>query len=90
MSWPPGTIVVCVDDKGLDLEDIICGIIIEGNYYTIRETYANPIHNTNGVRLNEARGRMYGTRERGFRASRFRLAETKLNEIVMHHAKARP
>jgi hypothetical protein len=86
MSWPPGTIVVCVDDSG------IWGIlpVVKGQYYTVRgyRMYWNAVEVPN-VYLNEVISSLGrdGT-EMGYKPRRFRIAETTIREIVMVSQKA--
>lgn len=79
MSWPVGTIVVCVDASPLAYPGTTTAELVEGHHYTIRsffEGMQGPAVHLNEIAcsLRYDAPRLFGV-EAGFRAVRFRLAE---------------
>jgi hypothetical protein len=88
MSWPPGTIVVCIDAANI----LTIKPLVEGAYYTVRRCgIGRNRHGERGlcVYLNEITNHLgrYGL-ELAYCATRFRIAETTIREIVMVSQKA--
>jgi len=76
--WPPGTIVVCINDK-LDLYILnrVDAPLMLNRYYTIRKTGVSVSDGvTKAVMLNEIYGVREGDWEQSFLADRFRPAES--------------
>jgi hypothetical protein len=91
MIWPAGTIVVCIDDVIRSVEADIFPPLVAGNYYTVRGTAHTGISEGNmfaecrGVVRPEHRWRVPPTispDDYPINPRRFRIAETKVSEIV--------
>jgi hypothetical protein len=91
MSWKPGTILVCVDDRAAPwsapcVERIIGMPLVAGRYYTVRDY--EPMHcfrggAQSGVRLREnARNVDHHEQDIFWGAARFRLAESGHSEAA--------
>lgn len=79
--WPPGTIVVCVNNKGLSTPSKFNKPLQENEYYTIRDMIKKPFGIRFGVRLNEIQGeKNHDGVEWAFKAERFRIAESTHDE----------
>ena len=79
--WPVGTIVVCINAKGLSIPSKFDKPLEENEYYTVREMRQAP-RGIWGVRLNEIHGIVHDrlNEEYAFKAKRFRIAESTHNE----------
>lgn len=83
MSWPAGTIVVCI--RATDTEDF-SPPLIKGAYYTVRQFIHGAISTENGavhsaVYVNETRGPMsWNGTEIALGSTRFRIAESTHSE----------
>ena len=91
MSWPVGTLVVCINDAH-DPSRIITGVLSRGSYYVIRRYIGAvmPFSGTraDGVLLQEIRSKpspLGG--EWCFAAKAFRIAETSIREVVTESMK---
>ncbi len=76
--WPPGTIVVCVDDNlSLYILNRVDTPLQRGSYYTVRKSGPGmDWPSTPAVLLNEIHGVIVGDLEQSFGAYRFRPAES--------------
>jgi len=83
--WPPGTIVVCIDDKlDLYLLNRVDAPLMLNRYYTVRRASPGfPDASRPAVLLNEIQGIREGDAEQAFGAFRFRPAESDHNETTI-------
>ena len=88
MSWPPGTVVVCIADDWVNIEPGIDPV--KGQYYTTDGTaeMSKPKGLYVWIGLKEILLRPSGER-RMYASANFRVAESKTNEVVTEYAKVK-